>query len=51
VNNGVFFANAEGFRRWLAAHAATASELLVGFMKRHTDATSMTWLRNEKCSR
>ena len=38
-----YFANAEEFRRWLAAHAATASELLVGFMKRHTDATSMTW--------
>ena len=38
-----YFANAEEFRRWLAAHAATAAELLVGFMKRHTDATSMTW--------
>jgi hypothetical protein len=29
-----YFANAEEFRRWLAAHAATASELLVGLKKR-----------------
>jgi uncharacterized protein YdeI (YjbR/CyaY-like superfamily) len=38
-----YFANVEELRHWLAAHAETASELLVGFMKRHTDATSMTW--------
>jgi uncharacterized protein YdeI (YjbR/CyaY-like superfamily) len=38
-----YFANAEEFRRWLAAHAATASELLVGFVKRHAAASSMTW--------
>jgi uncharacterized protein YdeI (YjbR/CyaY-like superfamily) len=38
-----YFASAQEFRRWLAAHAATASELLVGFRKRHADATAMTW--------
>jgi len=39
----VFFRDARAFRRWLHSHAATATELLVGFHKRHTAEPSMTW--------
>ncbi len=38
-----FFTGPAEFRAWLHAHAATASELLVGFHKRHTGAPSLTW--------
>jgi uncharacterized protein YdeI (YjbR/CyaY-like superfamily) len=38
-----FFANAAGFRSWLAEHGATASELVVGFHKRGSGRQSMTW--------
>jgi uncharacterized protein YdeI (YjbR/CyaY-like superfamily) len=38
-----FFADAAAFRRWLAEHAAVASELLVGFHKVGSGLPSMTW--------
>jgi uncharacterized protein YdeI (YjbR/CyaY-like superfamily) len=38
-----FFANAQAFRAWLEASAATASELLVGFRKVGTGRSSMSW--------
>jgi uncharacterized protein YdeI (YjbR/CyaY-like superfamily) len=39
----VFFATPHEFRAWLCAHAATASELIVGFAKAHTGKASITW--------
>lgn len=39
----VFFADAAAFRDWLAAHAATAPEVLVGYWKVATGRPSMTW--------
>jgi len=38
-----FFENAAAFRAWLAEHAATASELLVGFHKVGTGRACMSW--------
>jgi uncharacterized protein YdeI (YjbR/CyaY-like superfamily) len=38
-----FFATPEGFRAWLKEHHATATELVVGFHKKHTGRESMTW--------
>jgi len=38
-----FFACPEEFRSWLEEHHATATELVVGFHKRHTGRASMTW--------
>jgi len=38
-----FFADAQSFRAWLAAHAATASELLVGFHKVDSGQACMSW--------
>lgn len=38
-----YFASPAEFRRWLAKHHATATELLVGFHKRATGRPSMTW--------
>lgn len=39
----VFFENAERFRAWLDAHAASASELLVGFYKVGSGRPCMRW--------
>jgi uncharacterized protein YdeI (YjbR/CyaY-like superfamily) len=38
-----YFASPEEFRTWLEVHHATASELVVGFHKKHTGRPSMTW--------
>jgi uncharacterized protein YdeI (YjbR/CyaY-like superfamily) len=38
-----FFANPAQFRAWLSEHATTATELMVGFMKRDTGMPSITW--------
>jgi uncharacterized protein YdeI (YjbR/CyaY-like superfamily) len=38
-----YFATAADFRRWLAAHHATAPELLVGFWKKGTGKPSIDW--------
>jgi len=38
-----FFAKAGDFRAWLEKHHASASELVVGFHKKHTGRPSMTW--------
>ena len=38
-----FFTGPEEFRRWLAAHHATAAELLVGYYKVGSGKVSMTW--------
>lgn len=39
----VFFATLAQWRRWLLKHHATATELLVGFHKRHTSTPCITW--------
>jgi uncharacterized protein YdeI (YjbR/CyaY-like superfamily) len=39
----VFFASTEEFRAWLARHHASASELWVGFHKKHTGRPTLTW--------
>ncbi len=38
-----FFADARKFRKWLATHGATATELVVGFHKVDSGRPSMTW--------
>lgn len=38
-----FFASARQFRAWLDQHAATATELVVGFWKVDSGRPSMTW--------
>jgi uncharacterized protein YdeI (YjbR/CyaY-like superfamily) len=39
----LFFADAAAFRTWLEKHAATATELLVGYYKVGSGRPSMTW--------
>ena len=39
----LFFNSPQAFRSWLELHAATASELLVGFHKVATDKPCMSW--------
>ena len=39
----VFFATCEGFRSWLDANHASATELLVGFYKRGSGKPGLTW--------
>jgi uncharacterized protein YdeI (YjbR/CyaY-like superfamily) len=39
----VYFESPAVLRRWFARHAATAPELIVGFMKRGTGIPSITW--------
>jgi uncharacterized protein YdeI (YjbR/CyaY-like superfamily) len=43
VAEPTFFASPDEFRAWLAEHAATAPELLVGYWKKGTGRPSMTW--------
>jgi len=38
-----FFAIPDDFRAWLEKHHASATELVVGFHKKHTGRASMTW--------
>jgi len=38
-----FFAIADDFRAWLEKHHASATELVVGFHKKHTGRASKTW--------
>ena len=43
VGEPMFFETAEAFRAWLDEHAATASELLVGYRRVKSGLPSMTW--------
>ena len=38
-----FFKDAAAWRTWLEEHGASASELLVGFVKTHTGKATLTW--------
>ena len=38
-----FFESPAAFRRWLAKHHKTATDLQVGYYKKHTDKPSITW--------
>ncbi len=42
----LFFATPQDWRRWLEAHAATASEVVVGLHKRATGRPSLTWAQS-----
>jgi uncharacterized protein YdeI (YjbR/CyaY-like superfamily) len=39
----IFFESADQFRAWLAAHHAAETEVLVGFHKKMTGKSTMTW--------
>lgn len=39
----IFFVDAEALRLWFANHAAGATEVVVGYMKRGTGVPSITW--------
>jgi uncharacterized protein YdeI (YjbR/CyaY-like superfamily) len=39
----IFFASREALRAWFAEHAATAGVLQVGYYKKHTGKSSLTW--------
>ena len=41
--NPRFFSSAEAFRSWLKENHAVAKEILVGFHKRHTGKSTLTW--------
>lgn len=41
----IFFADADAFRRWLAANHEDAAELLVGFWKKGSGKASIDWPR------
>jgi uncharacterized protein YdeI (YjbR/CyaY-like superfamily) len=41
--DAVYFESPAAFRRWLESHHETASELTVGFHKKHTGKPSLTW--------
>ena len=43
MDEPTYFDTPAAFRRWLAQHAATASELLVGFHKVDSGRPSMSW--------
>jgi uncharacterized protein YdeI (YjbR/CyaY-like superfamily) len=42
----IYFASANEFGAWLDAHHASATELLVGFHKRKTGRSSLTWVES-----
>ena len=39
----IYFDSATAFRKWLQRHHRSASEVLVGFHKRHTERPTLTW--------
>jgi uncharacterized protein YdeI (YjbR/CyaY-like superfamily) len=43
IGKATYFASPAAFRRWLAAHHATAKELLVGFHRKGCGTPSITW--------
>ena len=43
MSQPMFFASPEEFRAWLAANAATADEVVVGYWKKATGRPTMTW--------
>jgi uncharacterized protein YdeI (YjbR/CyaY-like superfamily) len=43
MSTATFFETPSAFRAWFAQHAATGSELLVGFYKRDSGKASITW--------
>ena len=43
MSKPVFFKSPAALEKWFAANASKASELVVGYMKRHTGVPSITW--------
>jgi uncharacterized protein YdeI (YjbR/CyaY-like superfamily) len=46
----IFFASPAEFRSWLEKHHAGASELWVGFYKKHSGKPSLTWPESVDCA-
>jgi uncharacterized protein YdeI (YjbR/CyaY-like superfamily) len=43
VTDAIYFESPEQFRAWLEEHHATATEVWVGYWKKHTGKDSLTW--------
>jgi uncharacterized protein YdeI (YjbR/CyaY-like superfamily) len=43
VTDGIYFASPEGFRAWLEEHHERATEVWIGYWKKHTGKPSLTW--------
>lgn len=43
ASHAVYFESPVAFRRWLEANHATATELTVGYHKKHTGRATLTW--------
>jgi uncharacterized protein YdeI (YjbR/CyaY-like superfamily) len=46
MSDATYFESPEAFRAWLAEHHATATELWVGFHKKHTGRPSLDWAQS-----
>ena len=43
MSEGIYFASPEEFRAWLEEHHESASEVWLGYWKKHTGKPSLTW--------
>ena len=43
MSDGIYFASPDGFRAWLEEHHDSATEVWVGYWKKHTGKPSLTW--------
>jgi uncharacterized protein YdeI (YjbR/CyaY-like superfamily) len=43
VTDGIYFASPEEFRAWLEEHHERATEVWIGYWKKHTGKPSLTW--------
>jgi uncharacterized protein YdeI (YjbR/CyaY-like superfamily) len=43
VTEGIYFASLEEFRAWLEEHHERATEVWIGYWKKHTGKPSLTW--------
>jgi uncharacterized protein YdeI (YjbR/CyaY-like superfamily) len=43
VSEGIYFSSPEEFRAWLEEHHESASEVWLGYWKKHTGKASLTW--------
>jgi uncharacterized protein YdeI (YjbR/CyaY-like superfamily) len=43
VTEGIYFASPEEFRAWLEEHHERATEVWIGYWKKHTGKPSLTW--------
>ena len=43
MSDGIYFSSPEEFRAWLEEHHESASEVWIGYWKKHTGKASLTW--------